>query len=300
MDRTALLRRATEVRRQIFASLPWEIRVAIVFTQLAHDAGLTTSWGKLIGQLFLEAGVTGMPPTGDHYNPNSRNPAYTLPNGYMAKFMGDCYGLILKKYGIRATSLAQEAIQDYLAKLASKKIQLKAVPLATAESFVRHGIVLEAMTMARKELRDQARSESLEDTDEDSKSVSRDLEDPNALVELYQAMSRRKWDEMMKYLAHKIHPDIPNYIKYKMEGYSNDEIVGAPKKGIMDIGVDPHTGEVMLPHYKAEGHPMKSDPTYWGDKYWHKVPDAMAVFLNMKRNLSPTGQPNRPDVLLSV
>lgn len=279
MDRIALLRRATEVRRQIFASLPWGVRLAIVFTHLAAESGLITPWGKLIGHYFLQAGVTGMPDAST-YKPEARDPARTLPNGYMAKFVGDTYGLLIKKW--HNPYLAQEAFQDYIAKLAEGKIQLKAVPLATAESFVRHGIVLEAMTHARAELREQARSESLEDTAEDAKSLSRDLEDPSALADFQRVLPSRIWNEWMAYLAKHIHPDMPRYLKYRMEGYTNDEIVGAPKKGVPEMGTDPHTKEPMLPHYKAQGHPLPSDPTYWGDKYWKKVLPVSTQFLESK------------------
>jgi hypothetical protein len=273
MDRTAaLVRRAAEVRRQIFASLPWSVRLAFVLTKFA--SAYTEEMGRLVGALFLQAGVEGMPDPGPKWNPKSTNinlAARSLPRGYMQEFMSNVYGLLIKSF--HNPDLAEQAIQIYLAKLHTEK-KLKPVPRSTAESYVRYGIMLEGKTLAREYLREKARTESLEDVEEDAKAISRDIEDPDSLKNFQHVMSPKMWQEWMDYLAKHIHPDMPLYLQLRMEGYTNDEIVGAPKKGKPDT---------LLPHYKEQGHPKPSDPSFWGDKYFRKVIPTSIEFFKKKR-----------------
>jgi hypothetical protein len=238
MDRTALLHRAAEVRRRIFASLPWEVRLATVFARLALDTGYLNDLGRQIGAEMLQAGVTDMPPA-PKWKPGGPHAALSLPRDYMGKFTHDVYGLLISKF--RNPKLAEEAIIAYVGKLSTGEIKLQAVSRTTAESFIRHGALLEAMSLARKALREQARQESLEDVDEDSKSVSRELADPNAFAKFRKALSDKMWKEWMEYLAKHVHPDIPMYLELKMEGYDDVEIIGSPKKGIPS----------KLPHWNA-------------------------------------------------
>lgn len=265
MDRTALQLRAAEVRRRIFASLPWQLRLAVVLTQVAADTGYLLDWARAFGAKFLLAGVEGMPDPGPRWNPNAHDPAMTLPRGYMANFMHAVWGTILKNRWANP-QLAEEAIARYLMKMQEGKIHIDKEKagggLSSAESYVKWGILQEAKTLAKKQRREWEHGQSLEDVGEESKSISMDIEDPESLSRYQHVLSPRMWKEWMDYLARHIHPDMPLFLKLRMEGYDNNEIVGDPKRGINDT---------MLPHYKAQGHPMKSDPTYWGDKMTKKL-----------------------------
>jgi hypothetical protein len=263
MDRTALLHRVAEVRRRIFASLPWEVRFATVFARLALDTGYLNDLGRQIGAEMLQAGVTDMPDPGPKWKPGGPRSSLTLPSGYMGKFIHDVYGLLISKF--HNPNLAEEAIITYVGKLSAGEIKLQAVPRSSAESFIRHGALLEAMSLARKALREQARQESLEDVDEDSKSVSRELADPAALGRFRKVLSPRMWKEWMEYLAEHVHPDIPLYLHLSVdEGYTNEEILGVPKKGIPS----------MLPHWK-------SSPQNWKN-YGPKIIQKSNEFLQSK------------------
>lgn len=225
--------------------------------------------GRLIGSLFLLAGVEGMPEPGPKWNPKAPHPELTLPRGYMQEFAGNVYGLLIKTF--RNPELAESAMLEYLSEVKGK---LKPLPLSSAESYVRYGIMLKGKSLAREYLRQKARTESLEDVEEEAKAISRDIEDPNSLKNFQHVMSPRMWQEWMDYLAKHIHPDMPLYLQLRMEGYTNDEIVGAPKKN------QPNT---LLPHYKEQGHPKPSDPSFWGDKYFRKVIPTSIEFFKKKR-----------------
>jgi len=261
MDRTALLHRAAEVRRRIFASLPWEVRLAAVFVSIANETGYLDALGRQLGVEFLRAGITGMPDAGPKFKPESPHAQATLPKNYMGKFIHDVYGLLISSF--HDPDLAEVALVTYIGKLADGTIKLKPVPLSpTAESFVRHGIMLEAKTIARKALRERARSESLQDggEDDEGKEMSRDIEDPNALLDFQRVLSPHMWQEWMAYLAQHVHPDIPLYLKLRMEGYTNEEILGVPKENIPS----------KLPHWK-------SSPQNWKN-YGPKIRDKSKEF----------------------
>jgi hypothetical protein len=319
MDRTALFHRAAEIRRKIFASLPWGIRLAIVFSEIASDTGYLQLWGKYIGAEFLRSGVVGMPDPGPNFKPAHRNPAATLPNGYMAKFIGSVYGLLLKNY--HNPSLAEEAIENYVAKMVAKAkdggSMIKAVPLASAESYVRHGIILEAKSLARELLKEQARTESLEDTGDEGTSVRRDIADPHALPDEDPivepgASGEDLWPMWMKYLeehqrdmkpsdwavmvgflnkhhpriqaewmdtlAKKIHPDMPLYFHLRLEGYSSADVVGG----------GPKNKPTMLKHYE----PKSYDPVYW-DKTYNRllIPVSVEFFKKMHETIDDAPPP---------
>jgi hypothetical protein len=240
LDRIALTRRAAEVRRTIFASLPWDLRFAIVFTQIASESGRVTPLGRLLGAYFLLAGIEGMPDPGPRWKPESAKPADTLPIGYMAKFMADTYGLLLKTW--HDPAIAEDAITNFLLKLKAGKVTLKpGTSMASAESYCRSGIVWEGKTLVREKLREEAHNQSIEDVDEDSKSISRDIEDPASMTRFKHRLNPKMWREWMDYLAQNVHPDIPLYFEKRLEGFDNEEILGVPKEGIPS----------MLPHWKG-------------------------------------------------
>lgn len=302
MDRNALLHRAEEVKRQIFASLPWNIRFALVLSAIGAETGAFSEWGRVLGQYMLAAGVTGMPATGENYKPESRDPSRTLPHNYMQEFIGKTYGLLISKW--QDPTLAKMAFNDFIMKLIEEKVKIRPESLESAESFIRQGIVWEAKSHVKQTLREHARSESMEDVGDESKTVRRDIADPHALPgeedderdesELWEKwvdylkkhhgdLRPKDWTPMVNFLhkehpevftgwmkfLERIHPDMPLYLKLRMDGYTNDDIVGAPKK---------NKNETMLPHYREQGHPLKSDPTFWGDKYLKKVIPASEEF----------------------
>lgn len=273
MDKaSALLRRAADVWRLIFASLPWKVRFAHVWVLVAGDEALFDAWGRAIGASMLNAGIKDMPDPGEAWAKHPGD-ARRLPHGYMADFVAGIYRTILSQ-SARDPSVPEEAIALFFRLLTMGKRRIDpAYDFKQAKNYVYKGCVLEGMTIRRKKLREFARQET-QQMDEEGNEMSMDINDPHALDEFRKLeKDPHLWKEYMDYLAQHIHPDIPLYLNLRMEGYTNDQIVGAPKKGIM---------ETMLPHYKEQGHPMKSDPTYWGDKFVKRIHDVSMDFLHSK------------------
>jgi hypothetical protein len=243
MDRVAtLITQASELRGRIYSSIPFSERFAALFLKLALDTVETL--GRILGAEMLLAGVTDMPDPGPRWRPEARNPALTLPSSYMRDLGSSIYGTLLRKF--HDPDLVDEAAQRFLLKLTTTK-PLKAVSRSTAESYIRDGVTKMALSIIRErrqKMRDERRNVSLDDhgPDDESRSLADSLEDPSAFEALYQEMSPRVWRLWMDTLARRLHPDIPTYISLSMQGYSDAEILGDPRKPGL---------HGMLPTYKS-------------------------------------------------
>jgi hypothetical protein len=287
MDRTAsLLHQAAELRRRIFSALPWGVRFSAVFMQLASDTGWFNAWGKAIGALFLNAGVPDMPDPGPQWEKHPGN-AKGLPNGYMADFMASVFR-VAKAEAQGNPALAEEAISLWFARAMDGKIKLRPEPLATVKSYVMDGCKRQAKYLRIQKVRDEARSHSLQDTDEDlDKGVSLDLADPKTLddphnlslleqVLNFQHDEPHLWKGLLDYLSRHVHEDAGQYFQLLLEGYDKNEIIGQPSAGTKPDGSLKLPG--MLTHYK----PKPSDPkNYWVLMSRHLAP-AINEFLQSK------------------
>jgi hypothetical protein len=275
MDKTAaLIRRASDVRRRIFASLPWDVRFAEVWKSIASDAGTFAAWGRAVGKYLLDAGVTEMPPPGPGWDAHPGD-MRRLPSGYLAHEMAAVYKKLFSEPLVRKDpSIASEAVDSFLEKLHTGRVKILPVPLEKALKFVLGGCFFAVKDIKRVRVREMAHEESTGRENEEGEAVEIDIADPNSIKQFQHLQGKPLFNEWLAYLGRHTHPDVPLYMNLRMEGYTNEEIVGCPLKGI---------NETMLPHYKAEGHPIKSDPTFWGDKILKDlVRPATEAFLESK------------------
>jgi len=259
-----LIARADDLRRSIFVSLPFEVRLAAIFTRLALDSVQTL--GRALGATFLLSGVTDMPDPGPAWNPQARRPELTLPPGYMKDFASSVYGLVIKKFG--DPSIADEAIQHFLLKVTTTKV-IKPVPRRSAESFVRDGVVKAALDIVRQRRRRERPnlSDSLDQLGDEGRSLAEALDDPRALRYIERKLSPRVWRLWMAYLAHELHPDIPAYLGLSMQGFTDAEIIGDPRK---------KDKPGMLPNYK----PPPSGANSFLKSFVYKIPEVSTDFFH--------------------
>ena len=274
MDRVAhILTQAADLRRRIYASISFSERLAALFVRLSLDTIETL--GKALGAEFLLRGVLGMPDPGPRWRPESRNPALTLPAGYMKGFAARLYGLLMKKF--RDPALVEDAIQMYLARVTTSG-EIKPMPLSAAESYVQSGVVRQALNLIRaqrEQKRDVRQEESLSPAGEDERSIGDTLSDPHAMQDIHRELSPRVWKMWMQYLARHLHPDIPDYIGLAMQGYSNAEIIGDPKKG--EAG--------RLPTYQVPPSGYAGSPFY---RLVLRIPEVSRAFFNSIHEEMPT------------
>lgn len=268
MDRVAaLITRAAGLQRRIYASLPFEERLARLFVKLALDT--TEVLGRAIGAEFLLRGVTDMPDPGPRWDPQSRNPAATLPHGYMSQFAKSLYGLLMKKF--HDPELADDAIQTYLAETIAKE-RIKPVSRSAAESYVRDGIMKAALYILRQKRREEQHESLHGPAGDEGRALEEVLEDPSSLKSFQRELSPRVWKLWMDYLGKRLHPDIPTYIALSMQGYSDREIIGDQARG--------YPG--MLPTYKA---PASGPNAYL--KFVYQIPDVSKKFFQSINEEAP-------------
>lgn len=261
MDRiSSLIARADVLRRRIYSSIPFEDRLAALWVKLALDTVETI--GRALGAEFLLRGVTEMPDPGPRWKPESRNPASTLPSGYMRDFGSKLYGMMLKKF--RDPDVVEEAISRFLLKATTSNLITPQTRRA-AESFVMTGCIRYAIDVIRQKRRQNA--DSLDDPgaggEEEGQALIHNLEDPNALKNMQRELTPRVWKAWMEFLAKHLHEDIPEYFALSMQGYDDQEIIGDPRKNLPG----------MLTHYKS---PSSGPGTFL--RWLDKIPEVSKAF----------------------
>ncbi len=264
----AVIDRAGTLSRRIYASLPFEERLAHFFAKFALDT--VETMGKALGAEFLIRGVTGMPDPGAFWDPDSRNPSLTLPRNYLKEFASSAYGQLMKKF--HDPELVEEAVQNYLLKIMTHE-HIKPMPLPAAEKYVRNGLINSALDIIRHRRRKDSPPGTMSlDEDYSGKAdvstrkrlMEEVLEDPRALHQMEQELGSRAWKRYMDWLSRRIHVDIPEYIGFSMHGWSDVDIIGDPR-------VPGKPG--MLTHY----HPPPSGPNAYL-KLIKRIPEETAKF----------------------
>lgn len=231
MDRVAsLLIRAADTRRKLFSSLPWGYRLATVL--LAMEAPMLEAWGRQMGALMLQAGVSDMPnpgPKWDPAKPNVRN----LPRGYCQDLAKHSYALALKQTGNPAN--AADAMQDFLLKVMSGKVKIDGKKsFSAAQSFLLTGIKWEAGAERKKQQR--RREDSTERSDEDGDSTLDLVDDafesnpywsanPQQFKRIEDVFPREVWKNEVLPATTKVHPDMAFFFALLEDGYTAKEII---------------------------------------------------------------------------
>lgn len=237
MDRLATLtQRASGLNRSIWASLPWGYRLATVFLRLA-DASMADLWGRQLGALFLQAGVTDMPPPGPRWNPARPNPG-NLPAGYLRREAMMAYQVALKKIGNPQD--AEDVVQDALLKVMEGGTKVKAAPLKSALSYFVTSVGWAADNLAKRK-RNRRTDSPKEDEDGEGES-DRDMgmvdktfdrnpywyDDPGDYRLIERLFSPATWERKVKPALARIHPAMPEFFDMLLDSPN-------PNQGIQEV-----------------------------------------------------------------
>lgn len=167
MLQTKIAARASELSRRIYASLPFEYRVARLLIKLRVASALAPGYGKIFYAEFIAAGVTGMPDvklrrkvegvgdSGDRVPAEALQPIFAearmsarqnprkfdwavsvLPDGYGGLFGSQMWGLAKKFVG--SDEGAMDVLQNVSAELlGGTSLKIKSYALSSAESWVK-------------------------------------------------------------------------------------------------------------------------------------------------------------------
>jgi len=249
MERVAqLIRTAREIRRRIWASLPFRERFAQVLCRLASSS--TDAFGTAMYGLFLEHGVEGMPPING--KPASewvaQNSVRRLPASYGREFGKKAFLSLMRKY--HKPEVVEDLLSAFLVRFMAKAGQyLKpGTSLRQAEAYVMRSLYNDGINLLRRK-RFEVGESTLKRDDEEGpgfldRSPGQNLDEKTILESpAVQAKLRR------------IHKSAEQYLRLLLEGYKDVEILGNPARGVPS----------MLDHpFNAEGGPLV--PSAW-NKY---------------------------------
>jgi DNA-directed RNA polymerase specialized sigma24 family protein len=252
MTRVAqLIRTAGEIRRVIWASLPFRERLAEVLCKLASSG--TDAFGTVLYGLFLQSGVEGMPavngkPASEWVAEHS---VRRLPAVYGREFGRKAFLSLMRKF--HDPNIVEDLMSDFLARFLEKAGQyLKpGTSLREAEAYVLRSLYNEGINQLRRKRWEIGESAlKREDEDEGPGFLDRapTQEQEKLLLKLLNSSPVRSK------LRH-IHQSAEQYLRLSLEGYTDVEILGNPVKGVPS----------MLDHpFNAEGGTLT--PSAW-DKY---------------------------------
>ena len=218
-----LHRRAVDLSRRIYASLPWGFRVAQLVTILAADS--LDVFGRVIYAEFIKSVVRGMPDVApgktalDLVQDVERKGADALPAGYGRPFASRLFKVLLSKLG--DPEVAQDAMSKVMLQVVRGKVHVhNGADLHSAEAYV----VTACLNAGRDILRGQGRrrEQSLV-RERDDEQATVDVEDPEAFSKLDKLMPASELQDILRELAG-VHPRAPEWFKARLDGDSGQEI----------------------------------------------------------------------------
>ena len=215
--RTRLIQASLELKRKVFSSLPWGLRVAHLLHQIRYASDASVFGQSLYG-LFLLYGVEGMPTP--PMVPKSTRDISKL-HGYGREFGQKAFNFAQRLF--KADSMKVERAQETLS-LAFMKLfsdstlesKLRDKPLAYAENYALTAVRSEAISMMRKEkLRAHSDIEDL-------------VHEPASWDNLADIIPRAEQEELLQELERAVNPetfpDIVEYFQLLLEGHNTQEI----------------------------------------------------------------------------
>jgi DNA-directed RNA polymerase specialized sigma24 family protein len=217
-----LHRRAVDLGRKLYASLPWGYRVARFFEVLAADS--LDAFGRVVTAQMILAVVRGIPdigsrPASDWIQDVNRRGPDVLPAGTGRAFASRVYKILLSKF--TDPEVAEEAMSKVMLQAARGKLHLhNGSEVHDAESY----IITIALNAARDLLRAQGRRR--EDSlvrERDDQQTTIDVEDPEAFARLDKLLPASELRVVLRDLG-EVHPRAPEWLQARLQGDSGQEI----------------------------------------------------------------------------
>ena len=229
-----LIQAADHQRRLLWASLPFNYRWAELLIRLAVDT--RTTFGRVIYTIFLQRGVTGMPPIkgkpAEEFDLN-KAPHHLVPEGYGADFASKVWGVAVRMLGEEGASDVMQNLQ--LTLLGDPKKLAEGKTLSEAQSYVTGAIKLLALEVLRHQKRhpgDYGKGDPAGGGEDDAPKV--EIADTSAVVEIMDWINEQSRGKVMPALMRDLSriPGAVPYVKAILEhGLTDNEIVGDYRKG---------------------------------------------------------------------
>jgi hypothetical protein len=237
-------RRALSLTRKLFASLPFERRLALVLANLLSDSGERDRAAELFGRIiyaeFLRKGIPGVPlpdRTLSERDLADKELYRKLPKGYGLSLGKKAMAILYQVFRM-APNEAEDALNAFYEKWVLIAPKLDAdKKLHQAEDWVLTALKNFFTDQVRRIIRKKVREvvvldENLHD-DEGGFSPKIDTLgwDEQLAREIENRLTPAELQRFNDYISRTVHPAMPEYIRLRADGFSQAEIVGNPKKG---------------------------------------------------------------------
>lgn len=229
MRQTKLASQARDLQRQIFASLPINIRLAHFYLRIAalDDA----SFGKMLFAYFIKSGVTDIPELkgpvslDDLREMNINQITRKLPKSYAAglgRYVKGTVNKFLKTFNIpNSSEVLENAMSHILMKIIRSTADMKDRPFGDARSYI--------ITSMKNYIRDHLRGmyhNPETSTPVDSEGVDIEFADPKSMINALKGLPRHEmhklWQELSRSVAK---TDLQqSFLEMKLQGYTYAEI----------------------------------------------------------------------------
>lgn len=274
-----LLTACTNTCRQIWASMPFGLRLAELLLRLAEDQ--TQNFGRTMYGEFLMKGVQGMPPIrgvpaeSTKFWHAQRNPADSLPTNYGSDFGNHAWRTLMKKVPGISLADAKDALQDTAIDFvggASRHLD-ETFTLEHAEYYVINAVVNRGKMSLRS--RSRRREDYVREDTEKGGVPNFDHVDRDSIQDFNDFVKARSMQKIMPQILRDLeraHPAAADYVRLVLEtGLPENQIVGDPRKGVPS----------MIPY-------LKENPITPQGFNFRVKPKIREVFQRYRDDLAPT------------
>lgn len=248
-----LVTAAQDLRRKVYASLPWGFRLANLLAKLSSAS--TDAWARTTYGVYLMYGVEDMPLVNGAPPevPKSFNTIpRSLPLGYGSNFGDQVFKTLLRDFGAKG-GLA--AVEDYMSAGLTKLMEggalargLKGKSVGEANRYFLRSIINLALNIVRKTNKEKSLTDQ-----EGIEEVIADPNNPETYRNLGDELPEETMAEIKKDLA-KLNPelirDLPLYFELLTEGVSKRKIV--QNKMLPFLKDNPMTPQNWMDNYDAK------------------------------------------------
>lgn len=227
MDRVAqLIKTAGEIRRAIWASLPFSERLAEVMYRLATSS--SDAFGVGIYGLFLEHGVEGMPDIGGR--PAAEFRGRRLPSTYGHEFGKAVFLMLMRTFHNPTT--VEDLMSKFLVRFLERAGGLlkPGLKLKEAEGYVLRAMRNEGLSHIRRQ-RWETNESQLRSRDDDEAGPGFLDKSPAKNDTQEEVFSKLLDEHSIRLKLKRIHPSAEQYVRLMLEGYKDVEIMGNPSRG---------------------------------------------------------------------
>lgn len=270
--------RSARIARAIFASLPFPVRLAYVFSVLANTD--LKALGRALGVIFIKKKIQGLPDI--HGKPalefpveqlesQHKDPSKYLPTDYLHDFSQRVRQEMLSKF--KSDDLVDVIISNWLFRFIVRggwRTLREGDNFSTVLNHTMVSMKNEGINELKK--RDRSRGKSIDQTDEEGRPTLV-LKDPHENAEeVYENLPMSDIPKVRKILEDRVHPDAPRYLDLLLEGWTASEILGFAN------GKE-NSREVMLPHLKERG--LMAPYKTWKTNYEPQIRRVLLKFVDV-------------------